>query len=181
MNHYYLQQNDLVTLEDMRGHATISDQKGTVICPKPRRFGVVPNMPTRPLRLTFCQEGEGPDSKAGAELLDIISKERYDEEQHANNEASSSPPYFLGSPPVRADNPFIQDAQFGYEKDTPQSTPSISSSPGLSSPSSSASSTSCLLSPSSPLRKGGCVRMKFGIKSATVRVVGFNCHVPAFA
>nr|KYP73672.1 hypothetical protein KK1_006319 [Cajanus cajan] len=65
-------------------------------------------------------------------------------------------------------NPLIQDEQFGCEKHTLHSTPPVSSSPNLS-------------SPSSPLRKGGCVRMKFGIKSTVVRVVGFDCNVPTFA
>ncbi|KAK7344979.1 hypothetical protein VNO77_15296 [Canavalia gladiata] len=173
MNGYNLQQNALVTFEEMRGPAT-----GIVICPKPRRVCVSPNMPTRPLRWKLCQQGEESNSKIGAELIDIISRKNYGEEQNSNLEASS-PPFFFGSPPVRAVNPLVKDSQFGCEKLTPQSRSSFSSSPGLSSPTS--ASSTALFSPSSPLRKGGCVRMKFGNKTAAVRVVGFDCNVPAFA
>ncbi|RDX69938.1 hypothetical protein CR513_50880, partial [Mucuna pruriens] len=172
MNDYNLQHNALATLEEIRGPAT-----GIVICPKPRRVGVFPNISTRPLRWKCCQQGEESNSKAGAELLDIISRKSYGEEENASQEAFS-PPFFLGSPPARVANPLIQDASFGYEKHAPQPTSPVSSSPGVSSPASSPG----LFSPSSsPLRKGGCVRMKFGFKSAAVRVVGFDCHVPAFA
>lgn len=167
MNHYVLHQNNCIglsTLED--GNYNLDhNNKGSVICPKP----------TRPLRWKFCQQSEYSNVGANEELLDLIQ----------NNEYSFSPPsYLLGSPPVRASNPLIQDAQFGCEKEKQQINPaqsiisSLSSSPGLSSPSSPNSAAS---SPSSPLRKGGCVRMKFGIKSAKVRVVGFDCNIPGVA
>jgi len=154
MNHFVLQHNSYATPEDVS-----FDQKGTFFCPKP--------IPTRQLGWKFCQENEGYDSNVGTELLDIIQ----------NKKVSSSPPYFLGSPPVRASNPLVQDEQFKWEERIPQSTPVVSSSPGLSS----SSASSGLSSPSSPFRKGGCVRMKFGVRSAKVRVVGFDCHVPAVA
>jgi len=146
MNHFVLQHNSYATPEDVS-----FDQKGISFCSKP--------IPTRQLRLKFCQENEGYDSNVGTELLDIIQNKEV---------SSSSPPYFLGSPPVRASNPLVQDEQFKWEEHIPQSTPVASSSPGLS-------------SPSSPFQKGGCVRMKFGVKSAKLRVVGFDCHVPAVA
>ena len=155
MNHFALQHNSYATPEDVS-----FDQKGISFCSKP--------IPTRQLRWKFCQENEGYDSNVETELLAIIQ----------NKEDSSSPPYFLGSPPVRVSNPLVQDEQFRWEEQIPQSTPAVSSSPGLSSPS---SASSGLSSPSSPFRKGGCVRMKFGVKSAKVRVVGFDCHVPAVA
>ncbi|CAJ2673369.1 unnamed protein product [Trifolium pratense] len=94
---------------------------------------------TRRLILNFCQQNEEYDS-------------------------SSPPPYFLGSPPVRASNPLMKDEQFGCVEQILQSTSPCGSS-----------------SPSSPFRKGGCVRMKFGDKSAKVRVVGFESHLPAVA
>ncbi|XP_027364334.1 uncharacterized protein LOC113871436 [Abrus precatorius] len=173
-NGYNVEHNALATLEEMRGPPTSS-----VVCPQPRRVVVSPNMPTRPFTWIFCQQGEEPNSNAGLELLDIISNISYSYyEQHNTNQEASSPPFFLGSPPVRTSNPLIQDAQFGHEKHTPQSRSPISSPPSLSSPSS--ASSQGLFSPSSSLRKGGCVRMKFGIKSTAVRVVGFDCHVPAF-
>ncbi|XP_027353176.1 uncharacterized protein LOC113863703 isoform X2 [Abrus precatorius] len=159
MNCYNLQQNAFAVGEEMRGSLPIADQNGPVICPKPRRVGVLMNVPIRPLRWHLSQQAEGSDSKGGAELLDIILKrESYGEE--FGNQVPSSPPYFCGSPPVRAANPLTQDARFGDEEHAILST--------ISSPSS-------LLSPSSASRKGGCARMKFGLKPAAVRVEGFDC------
>ena len=67
---------------------------------------------------------------------------------------SSSPPFFFGSPPCRAQNPLAQDAHFRVQKH----------SPSASSPSDSAS-----LPPSHS-------RVKFGHKQAAVRVEGFDCQ-----
>ncbi|CAL0317095.1 unnamed protein product [Lupinus luteus] len=156
----------------MRGPSTIYDMKGTVFCPKPLRVMVFPDMAitTGSLRRKFCQQSDDSDSKAWAEIVDIILEEGY-----CINHEPSSPPYFLGSPPVRATNPLIQDDQFGYGKNSSQPIFSISSSPSLTSP---LSTSLGLSSPSSsPWRKGGCVRTKFGIKSSPVRVVGFDCNV----
>lgn len=80
--------------------------------------------------------------------------------QEYANQVASSPPFICGSPPVRAANPLVQDAHFGDEKHCPSLL--------ISSPSG-------LLSPSSASRKGGCVRMTFGLKPAAVRVEGFDC------
>ncbi|XVF71638.1 hypothetical protein PTKIN_Ptkin12aG0055100 [Pterospermum kingtungense] len=163
MNHFNLQQNAAVSAyEEMRGLISISDHQkgGPVVCPKPRRIGALTNNPIRPLRLhTMSHQGEGNDLKAGAELLDLIlMKEDLGAEQSATHVASS-PPYFCGSPPSRAANPLVQDDRFGDERLAALSTLQM---PSPSSPSSSA-------------RKGGCVRMKFGLKPATVRVEGFDC------
>ncbi|XP_020222494.1 uncharacterized protein LOC109804978 [Cajanus cajan] len=155
MNCYGLQQNAFAACEEMRSSVNFVDQKEPVICPKPRRVGVVSNMPVRHLRWHFNQQAEGSDSKAGAELLEIMFKKESQGEEFAN-QVASSPPYFCGSPPVRAANPLVQDARFGDEKHCP-------------------ASPSGLLSPSSASRKGGCVRMSFGLKPAAVRVEGFDC------
>ncbi|PPD95619.1 hypothetical protein GOBAR_DD07373 [Gossypium barbadense] len=101
---------------------------GLVVCPKPRRIGVLANNPNRSLRLHLSHQAEVSDLRAGAELLDIIlKKEDFGIEQSAT-QVASSPPFFCGSPPSRVSNPLVQDAQFR-----------------------------------------GCVRMKFGLKPATVR------------
>ncbi|KAA3474597.1 Autophagy-related 2 [Gossypium australe] len=154
MNRCSLQENASVAAYDhQRG--------GPVVCPKPRRIGVLANNPNRPLRLHLSHQAEVSDLRAGAELLDIILKKQDDFgiEQSAT-QVASSPPFFCGSPPSRVSNPLVQDAQFRDERLAAFSTFQI---PTPSSPSSSSS------------RKGGCVRMKFGLKPATVRVEGFDC------
>ncbi|XP_022772069.1 uncharacterized protein LOC111314706 [Durio zibethinus] len=163
MNHCNLQQNAAASAyEELRGLISISDHQkgGPVVCPKPRRIGVLANNPIKPLRLHMSHQVEVSDLKAGAELLDFILKKQEDlgTEQSATQEASS-PPYFCGSPPSRAANPLVQDARFGDERLAALSTLQIPS------PSSASSSA----------RKAGCVRMKFGLKPATVRVEGFDC------
>ncbi|XP_007033265.2 PREDICTED: uncharacterized protein LOC18602053 [Theobroma cacao] len=162
MNHCNLQQNAAVSAyEEMLGLISISDHQkgGSVVCPKPRRIGVLANNPIGPLRLHMSHQAEVSDSKAGAELLDIIlKKEDFGTEQSAT-QVASSPPFFCGSPPSRAANPLVQDARFGEERLAALSTLQIPS-PSSQSPSA---------------RKGGCVRMKFGLKPAAVRVEGFDC------
>nr|AFK38848.1 unknown [Lotus japonicus] len=158
MNYYNLQQNALSSCEEMRSTLPIADQNGPVVCPKPRRVGALMNMPVQPLRLNLSQLSEESESKAGAELLDIIHNRESSGEEFANQIASS--PYFIGSPPARATNPLAQDARFGEEERL--LIPTFSPPSGLLSP----SSLSC---------KGGCARMKFGHRPAAVRVEGFDC------
>lgn len=87
---------------------------------------------------------------------------RYEQESYGkefSNQVASSPPFFCGSPPVRAANPVVQDARFGEKHDHACTT----------------SSPSGLFSPSSASGKGGFVRMSFGLKPSTVRIEGFDC------
>ncbi|XP_050203292.1 uncharacterized protein LOC126653440 [Mercurialis annua] len=141
----------------------------SMVCPKPRRLGILNpslNDQLRPLRLPMPinYQGEMGDSKAGADLLDIILTKG----GCVGYQVASSPPFYCGSPPSRASNPVIQDAQFGNEKITHFS-------PGPLSPSS--------------RKGGGCVPMTYGHKPAAVRVEGFdclgrdrqNCSIPAVA
>ncbi|KAE9615637.1 hypothetical protein Lal_00017357 [Lupinus albus] len=161
MTYYDLHKNAQTACEGMKGSLPIAHQNGPVICPKPCRVGVLTNVPIQPLRWHFSQHVEGSDSKAGAELLDLIlKKESYDEE-YANQVASSSP-YFFGSPPVRVGNPLIKDNRFGDEEHLPMS--DISSRLGLPSPSSASHNT-------------GYARTNYGPKTAAVRVEGFDCRV----
>ncbi|KAL9323754.1 hypothetical protein ACSQ67_008611 [Phaseolus vulgaris] len=159
MNCYGLQKNAFAACEEMRGSVNFVDKKESVICPQPRRVGVVSNMPMRHLRWHFNQQAEDSDSKGGAELLEIMfKKESYGKE--FSNQVASSPPFFCGSPPVRAANPLVQDARFRDGKHDPAFT---------------TSSPSGLFSPSSASGKGGFVRMSFGLKPSAVRVEGFDC------
>ncbi|CAF2136178.1 unnamed protein product, partial [Brassica napus] len=148
-----IQQNAFMSREDL------------VVCPKPRRVGLLSNNIIRPLRFHMSQTATDLcDSKAGAELLDIIRRKEEDKGTIGQLLSSSPPPYFPGSPPSRAVNPLAQDARFRDEKLTPVSPNSPflhpnSSSTGFPSPSSSR----------------GCGRMKFGLAPPAVRVEGFDC------
>lgn len=158
-----------VGCEEMRGPVTVplSDRKGPLlVCPKPRRIGFLAGNLTMSLRWQrSCQQSEICDSKAGAELLDmILSKEGHSEGKPLAREIASSPPFFSGSPPSRVSNPLVQDVQFGDEKLSPLSTLQLAS-----------PSTSASPSPSPSAMKSGGARMKFGLKSPTVRVEGFDC------
>ncbi len=126
----------------------------SVVCPKPRRVSLFDNDHIPPLRWQLHHD----DSKDGSDLLDIILTKGSESSVH---QVASSPPYFCGSPPSRASNPLIQDAQFGNAKLTP-----FSRAP-------------------SPARRaagggggggaGGVRMMKFGSTPAAVRIEGFDC------
>ncbi|KAL1568432.1 hypothetical protein AAHA92_00049 [Salvia divinorum] len=185
MNRYAIHQNSFAAYEEMRGNAAACrsvEMKEKVICPKPRRLGLLqttlhePSYP-RPLRWhASSHHQELFDSKAGSELLDIIlAKGGGCGSDQAVPPVASSPPFFYGSPPSRVSNPLIQDVRFGAERSTPVSPRAIPPASGLAP------------SPSST-RKGGCVRANFGNNPA-VRVEGFdcldrdrrNCSIPALA
>ncbi|KAG7017917.1 hypothetical protein SDJN02_19783, partial [Cucurbita argyrosperma subsp. argyrosperma] len=72
MNHYIVKQNTFISREETKGFASISDLKDPIVCPKPRRLAILANnhikQPLRWHQTEFC------DSKAGADLLDIILK-----------------------------------------------------------------------------------------------------------
>ncbi|KAJ0243613.1 hypothetical protein HA466_0196440 [Hirschfeldia incana] len=164
MNQYNLQQSAFMSREEEMMMGLDRSKEDLVVCPKPRRVATL----IRPLRLHMSQAAADLcDSKAGAELLDIIRRK----EDNGTIGQLQSPPYFPGSPPSRAANPLAQDARFRDEKVTPLSPNSPFLQPGSSigfpSPSPSASSSS------SSAR--GCVRMKFGLKPPAVRVEGFDC------
>ncbi|KAE8663564.1 hypothetical protein F3Y22_tig00112928pilonHSYRG00027 [Hibiscus syriacus] len=159
----------------------VTDRGETMVCPKPRRLGFLNSLndhPVRSLSWQLSHQGELCDSKPGSDVFDmILTKGGCGAEESCANVAQP-PPFFCGSPPCRAANPLIQDAQFGDEKTT---TPFPLLSP-IPPPSGLSSS-----SPSGP-RKGSCVRANFGNKPA-VRVEGFdfldrdsrNCSIPALA
>ena len=152
MNHCNLQQNAFMS-PDESIRFIVPPPLSSVVCPKPRRL--VTSHSSKPGAADVC------DSKADAELLDIIRRK-----EETFSAVPSTPPFFLGSPPSRASNPLAQDARFGDEKLNPIS-PLLS--PFLPSQSPSPSP--------SRVKGGGCGgRVKFGLKPAAVRVEGFNCQ-----
>ncbi|CAL8994973.1 unnamed protein product [Prunus brigantina] len=163
MNHCAIQQgNALSACEEMR-----TCSRDSVVCPKPRRFGLLNTThhdPVRSLRWQLGHQAELYDSKAGSDILDnLLTKGSFGVEQFSYTEIASPHPFFSGSPPSRVANPLIQDARFGDEKLTPSSPLSPTPHPlGLSS------------SPTTSARKGSFVRASFGSKPA-VRVEGFDC------
>ncbi|XP_074279076.1 uncharacterized protein LOC141604564 [Silene latifolia] len=165
-NRWEIQQNAMVgRCEEMRGPVVVSGRNGQIVCPKPRRVGFLGGNIAMSLRWQqISHQSEINDAKTGAELLDLIfmGKEGHGEDQ-SPGEIATSPPFFCGTPPSRASNPLVQDSQFGDDSLSPLSTlqtayPSPSPSPSIS---------------PSPM-KSGCVRMKFGLKSPTIRVEGFD-------
>ncbi|OIT30825.1 PREDICTED: uncharacterized protein LOC109209486 [Nicotiana attenuata] len=125
-----------------------------VVCPKPRRRGF--------FNFSYVPADE---PSRGTELLDIIlTKGSYDVE-NTNFELASSPPFVFGSPPTRASNPLIQDAQFSNNNNNFVPILAIPEGAAAPSPPSSFTSTSTR----------GRVLVKYGNKQAAVRIEGFNC------
>ncbi|KAL7177300.1 hypothetical protein ACSBR2_030619 [Camellia fascicularis] len=60
--------------QEIIGSVFVPDWKGSVVCPIPRRVALLTNNPMRSLRCHVSHQAEVFDSKAGAELLDIILK-----------------------------------------------------------------------------------------------------------
>ncbi|MCE3050073.1 hypothetical protein HAX54_046433, partial [Datura stramonium] len=159
--------------EIRRGDSFVSNG---IVCPKPRRIGLFnssyvhadePIRPSRYLQINN-QQLEACDLKAGTELLDIIlTKGSYDVES-TSLEMASSPPFLFGSPPTRASNPLIRDAQFGNDNFVPVQAILEGAAAAASPPPS--FTLSCALKSG-----GGCVPVKFGHKPAAVRIEGFNC------
>ncbi|KAG2297819.1 hypothetical protein Bca4012_009007 [Brassica carinata] len=151
MNNCGLQQNS-----EMR--------RDTVVCPKPRRVGVLNNHHlARSLRWQVSHQMDLCESNSHSEILDFILANGSGCEQDLK--MTSSPPlFFTGSPPSRVSNPLTKDSLFRDELHVvapPPSTPRAAKPPPLSSPRNGG---------------GGCVRVStnFG-NNPTVRVVGFNC------
>ncbi|XP_040997203.1 uncharacterized protein LOC121243192 [Juglans microcarpa x Juglans regia] len=192
MNHCAIQQSAFSAGEEFRSSSIsvpIAERRESVICPKPRRFGLFSataindQHPTRSLRWQLSHQVELCDLKAGTDLLDIIlTKGGGCGVELAPPQVASSPPFFSGSPPSRVANPLIQDARFGDDKFIPPSPLSPVAIPsGLSSSPSPSSATATR-------KGGGFVRSNFGDKPA-VRIEGFdcldrdrrNCSIPALA
>jgi len=128
-------------------------EEEVVICPKPRRLGLVnhpsPDLP-KPLRWQRSHTTEHNELSAGIEILDIfLSKSGCSDSSNLGcSPLGCSPPYFCGSPPSRVDNPLVHDVQFIHQR--------VSSSP------------SAISKPKS------CVRQSLG-SSPAIRIEGFDC------
>lgn len=90
-----------------------------VICPKPRRLGVVsfstPEV-LKPVRQRRSMSPAGVEGEAGNEILEIFLN------KISSGDATSlgcSPPYFSGSPPSRAGNPLVRDEEFSHQRRPP--------------------------------------------------------------
>lgn len=57
-----MQQNGVVSREEMSGFVSIADRRDSVVCPKPRRVGVHINDPSRPHRWYLGYLLLSPDS-----------------------------------------------------------------------------------------------------------------------
>ncbi|KAK9705076.1 hypothetical protein RND81_07G032200 [Saponaria officinalis] len=166
-NYCAIQQNGVASSSKSRN--SMGDCRSAVVCPKPRRVGLLNSSvsdSSRPLRWHLGHQVDVSDARAGSELLDIILSKGGQGSEKPSTEVASSPPFFSGSPPSRVSNPLIQDARFRAEK---QLMPSFSP---LTSPIPTTPGTSS--SPNSSVRNGGCVRANFGDYPA-VRVEGFDC------
>ncbi|KAK4766855.1 hypothetical protein SAY86_014606 [Trapa natans] len=131
-----------------------------VVCPKPRRLCLLSPSTTEPIRPFLWPVNHysmSGDSGAGSELLDIIFTKGSCGDERSSTLIATSPPLFCGSPPVRAPNPVIQDAQFGTEAVLPFSL-DVSFS-----------------SPSSAWKGNGQARTKFPYRPAGLRIEGFDC------
>ncbi|TYJ43582.1 hypothetical protein E1A91_A03G162500v1 [Gossypium mustelinum] len=164
-----IQQSEIGSCSDeMRssGSVTVTDRKDTMVCPKPRRLGLLNtpfnDHPVRSLRWQLSHQVELCDSKEESDALDFILTKGGCGVEQSCTQVALSPPFFCGSPPSRVSNPLIQDARFGEQKNMSPLSP-VPPSSGLYSS-----------SPSSSSRKGSYVRANFGSKPA-VRVEGFDC------
>ncbi|CAH2037940.1 unnamed protein product [Thlaspi arvense] len=150
---------------EMKRNSLVSDRRDAVVCPKPRRVGVINHL-ARSLRWQVSHQMELCDSNSGSEILDLILAKGGGCELDPTRTMTSSPPlFFTGSPPSRVSNPLTKDSLFRDELlvvATPPSTPRATKPPPPSSPRNGAG--------------GGCVRTatNFG-NNPPVRVVGFNC------
>ncbi|XP_010551263.1 PREDICTED: uncharacterized protein LOC104821931 [Tarenaya hassleriana] len=123
MNHWAVQPNAFATGEGMRSSVTVLERDQTVICPKPRRVGLVrnstalPDHPVRSLRCHFSHQLELCEPKPEIDILDFILKKEdgfgEEGEVHAKVLESSASPFICGSPPSRVANPLTRDARFG--------------------------------------------------------------------
>ncbi|XP_010458791.1 PREDICTED: uncharacterized protein LOC104739994 [Camelina sativa] len=160
MNSCGVQQQN--AFEEMRRNAVFSsDRRDAVICPKPRRLGV---LSSRSLRWQLNHQMELCESNSRSEILDFILANKGS--GGGGGEQEASPPlFFTGSPPSRVSNPLTKDSLFRQEL-LVVAPPTPSTPRGATKPQ----------PPSSP-RNGSCVRAaatSFGI-DPVVRVVGFDC------
>ncbi|CAH8327144.1 unnamed protein product [Eruca vesicaria subsp. sativa] len=138
MNQWAVQPNAFVT-------GGGGDQS-VVVCPKPRRIGLINHHLHHPSRSLRCYFSHQVESKAETDILDIIlTKDGYGTETVNHTQVlDSASPFLCGSPPSRVANPLTQDARF---RDEMKLVSSPIMTPRGQPPS----------SPSSSGRKGGCV------------------------
>ncbi|CAL9122003.1 unnamed protein product [Musa acuminata var. zebrina] len=171
MNHRAMQQqNALSASEEMRAPLAVADRKPPVFCPKPRRLSPLaavaePVLPFRRGGPPWHISRKGEVFRRPPYLLVRVffgsrrsNPNGFRFQGGEQNQVSSSPPFFCGSPPSRAANPVVHDARFGDDRPPAAFTPVplIQSGPPLS-------------------PKQGCAHAKFGLMPAAVRIEGFDC------
>ncbi|KAL7001746.1 hypothetical protein U1Q18_002894 [Sarracenia purpurea var. burkii] len=74
MNYGDFPQSNVFTAvgQEIRGAISIPVWKSPVLCPKPQRIGLLIDNPMRPFLCNLSPKSDVSDSKAGADLLDII-------------------------------------------------------------------------------------------------------------
>ncbi|KAL1216310.1 hypothetical protein V5N11_030549 [Cardamine amara subsp. amara] len=159
MNSCGVQQN---SFEEMRRNSAVSDRRNAVICPKPRRVGVLNHLSSRPLRWQLSNQLESCESNSGSEILDLILAKSGGGEEDPTRTVMTPPLFFTGSPPSRVSNPLTKDSLF-REGLLAVANPPLT--PRATKPQ----------PPNSP-RNGGGGGGSGGGCSPAVRVVGFDCE-----
>ncbi|KAJ6910634.1 hypothetical protein NC652_021326 [Populus alba x Populus x berolinensis] len=212
MNHCAIQQNAFSTREEIRNSVSIpiSERRDPVVCPKPRRLGLLNDHPARSFRFQLSHQSELCDSIAGTDFLEIIlakynffisnyeikkselgrsheQRQLFDhkgcygmDNQSFCTQVSSSPPPFFCGSPPSRVANPLIQ-DARFGNEKFASFSPVTPIPPQMGLSSSSSSSSCP-------RKGGLVRSSFGSKPV-VRIEGFdcldrdcrNCSVPALA
>ncbi|KAH9304401.1 hypothetical protein KI387_008805, partial [Taxus chinensis] len=84
-------------------------EKGQLICPIPHRMAMAPWAARETHKSNNSYATAGNEEEPSYEILGIfLSKTQYGNQTTVNN----SLPYFYGSPPMRSDNPLVQDVEF---------------------------------------------------------------------
>lgn len=137
------------------------EEEELVICPKPQRVVSISEI-LKPVRQRRGMISPAVDFEAGNEILEIFLSKN----TGGDSSFGCSPPYFSGSPPSRAGNPLVRDAEFSHLQPPSSLVTHPKSSKG----------PSFRASPSVRVEGFECSGRKFECSGRDAR-----CQVPAFA